>query len=54
MSKKKVQALKRLLTEEPVLKFFNPDKQVRISADAFQSGLGAVLLQQNGTAWQEP
>ena len=46
------QTLKRLLTEEPVLKFFDPDKQVRITADASQFGLGAVLLQQHEAAWQ--
>ncbi|KAJ8364813.1 hypothetical protein SKAU_G00136440 [Synaphobranchus kaupii] len=46
------QTLKNMLTSEPVLKFFDPKKCVRISADASQHGLGAVLLQQHEETWQ--
>lgn len=37
--------LKDLLTKEPVLKFYDPMRPIKISSDASQSGLGAVLLQ---------
>jgi len=37
--------LKKLLTEEPVLKFYDSVKPIKISSDASQSGLGAVLMQ---------
>ena len=38
-------ALKKLVTEAPVLKFFDPTKPVKISVDASSKGMGAVLLQ---------
>lgn len=44
--------LKELLTEEPVLRFYDPEKPIKISSDASQSGLGAVLLQKYEENWQ--
>ena len=40
---KKVQ---QLVTEAPVLAFYDPTKELKIQCDASQSGLGAVLLQE--------
>jgi len=37
--------IKRLLTSEPVLQYFNVKKDTHLQVDASQSGLGAVLLQ---------
>lgn len=43
--------LKEILTQEPVLKFYDPEKSFRISTDVSQYGLGAVLLQQHNEQW---
>lgn len=43
--------LKETLTQEPVLKFYDPKKSTRISADVSQYGLGAVLLQRHDEQW---
>ena len=36
---------KQLVTQAPVLKYFDPAKPVKISVDASSKGMGAVLLQ---------
>ena len=43
--------LKELVSSEPVLKFCDPNKPIKISTDANRSGLGAVLLQLHGENW---
>ena len=43
--------LKEILTTEPVLQYYDPGKQIRISSDASQNGIGAVLLQLHDTTW---
>ena len=43
--------LKETLTKEPVLKFFDPGRHIKISADASKSGLGGVLLQKYDEHW---
>ncbi|XP_053326251.1 uncharacterized protein K02A2.6-like [Spea bombifrons] len=46
------QHLKEVLTHEPVLKFYDPAKAIKISSDASQNGIGAVLLQDHDSTWQ--
>ena len=38
--------VKKLVTEAPVLSYYNPEGEVEIQCDASQKGLGATLLQQ--------
>jgi hypothetical protein len=38
--------IKEILTQQPVLKFFDPTKPVIVRCDALQNGLGAVLIQE--------
>ena len=40
------QVIKRLLTSEPVLQYFDVTKDAHLQVDASKSGLGAVLLQE--------
>ena len=44
--------LKSILAGETVLAFFDPRKPTKISADASQFGLGAVLLQEGEGLWK--
>lgn len=37
--------LKRILTEAPVLKYFNPESEIIIQTDAPENGLGVCLMQ---------
>lgn len=39
--------IKKVLTSKPVLRYCDVNKPVKLSVDASQSGLGAVLLQDN-------
>ena len=43
--------LRTILTTSPVLKFYDPEKPTKISADASKDGIGAVLLQQHEDGW---
>jgi hypothetical protein len=43
--------LKAILTSTSVLKFFDPNKEIKISSDASSFGLGAVLLQKHDNEW---
>jgi transposase InsO family protein len=44
--------IKRLLTTEPVLRFFDQNRETKVSTDASKGGLGAVLLQKDDGVWQ--
>ena len=46
-----VNELKKCLMGKTVLKYFDPKKSVRLSVDASQSGLGAVILQEHEEGW---
>jgi len=43
--------LKQLVTSSPTLQFYDPNLPIRISCDASQEGLGAVLEQQHNEKW---
>ena len=40
--------LKKLITEEPIMKFYDPSLPIKISSDASKSSLGCVLMQKHG------
>ena len=42
---KAFQTVQKLVTEAPVLSYYDPSKELTIQCDASQSGLGAALLQ---------
>ncbi|XP_053305893.1 uncharacterized protein K02A2.6-like [Spea bombifrons] len=44
--------LKELLMTAPTLQFFDASLKTKISTDASKDGLGAVLLQNDGTGWR--
>lgn len=39
--------MKDVLTSEPILRFYDSEREIKISADASKSGLGAVILQKH-------
>ena len=43
--------IKTLITQSPVLKYFDPKLETKVSVDASQSGLGGVLLQKHDGNW---
>ena len=45
------QAIKDVLTQEPILKFFDAARNIKVSSDASKEGLGAVLLQEYDGQW---
>lgn len=44
---KALEEIKQSLTQKPVLQFFDPKKEVTVSVDSSQSGIGACLMQEN-------
>ena len=46
-----VNRLKQLITETPVLKFYDPSLPIKISSDASCAGLGAVIEQKHDNGW---
>jgi hypothetical protein len=46
-----LESIKKLIMQSPVLKYFDPKLDTKISVDASETGLGAVLLQKHGDDW---
>ena len=44
---KALNGIKKLVTEAPILSYYDPSRQLEIQCDASQKGLGAALLQDN-------
>ena len=43
--------LKSMVTDSPVLKYFDPTLPIRVSSDSSKSGIGATLEQKHGDYW---
>ena len=43
--------LKKNIAEAPVLKYYNPEKDILVSSDSSKSGIGCVLLQREKEEW---
>ncbi|XP_048255270.1 uncharacterized protein K02A2.6-like [Haliotis rufescens] len=43
--------LRNLISQRPVLQFYDTKKPIKVSTDASKHGLGAILLQQHEDAW---
>ena len=48
---KAVQVLREMVTNNPVLKFYDIQLPTRVSSDASTEGLGAVMEQQHPDGW---
>ena len=48
---KQFRTLQQLVSQSPVLKYFNQELPTKVSVDASKSGLGAVLLQAHDDIW---
>ena len=46
-----IPSIKKLITQSPVLKYFDPKLDTKLSVDASKSGLGGVLLQKHDSDW---
>ena len=46
-----IQSIKKLITQSPVLKYFDPELDTKLSVDASKSSLGGVLLQKHDNDW---
>lgn len=46
-----VEKLKQTITSLPILKFYDPSKEIKITTDASKHGLGAVLQQKHNETW---
>lgn len=51
---KAFQSVKRLISHQPVLKYYNVHEEVTIQCDASEVGLGATLLQNGQLKIQVP
>lgn len=49
---KSLQSFKEGISEDSTLALYNPQNELKISADASSYGLGTVLLQKKGSEWQ--
>ena len=46
-----IQSIKKLITQSPVLKYFDPKLGTKLSVDASKSGSGGILLQKHDNDW---
>ena len=46
MQQSALQSIKEVLTQHPVLSYFDPRKEVTLEVDASKSGLGAAIFQE--------
>ena len=44
--------LKKCLISDPILALYDPNREVKINADASSYGIGSVVLQKQGDEWK--